>query len=153
MKKRELSLLLVLAVCLSLLPAAAVSAAQPQTSEPAAEAQTSVQSEPAAEVQSISVQAVQTATQSRKGILPIAGSSLGYNADTQTYDKLYFGTYHEAEGDAGEPYLWRILDGETSTGGSGLFLLSEPYYTLWFTYPTANAEEVKAIKHNQWEDE
>lgn len=153
MKKRVLSLLLVLAVCLSLLPVAAVSAAQPQTSEPAAEVQTSEQSEPAAEVQSISAQAVQTATQSRKGILPIAGSSLGYNADTQTYDKLYFGTYHEAEGDAGEPYLWRILDGETSTGGSGLFLLSEPYYTLWFTYPTANAEEVKAIKHNQWEDE
>ncbi len=42
----------------------------------------------------------------------------GYNA-TNGYDYIYYGNYE------GEPVKWRVLDDETNTGETGLFLLSE----------------------------
>lgn len=47
-----------------------------------------------------------------------AGSITGYS-DTSSYDYIYYGTWNNS------PIMWRVLDGETNTGATGLFILSE----------------------------
>ena len=155
MKKRIVSLLLTLAMCLSLLPASAVTAGAAQWTHPirTTTEQTAAEAAEQAVQTALAPQtAAQPAAQTRKAILAGAGDTLGFNAAAKTYDKLYFGTYHGAEGDAGVPYLWRILDGKTSRGENGLFLLSEEYYSVYFCY-APDKEDVKAITHNNWQDE
>ncbi|WP_295868735.1 InlB B-repeat-containing protein, partial [uncultured Oscillibacter sp.] len=80
-----------------------------------------------------------------------AGSPLGYDAATKTYDKLYFGTYPADEGGEGSPYVWRILDGETSNGEDGLFLLSMKVYDdVRFTLPCNETNDWWLSAHNIW---
>lgn len=98
--KRTLALLLNLALCLTLLPGAAL----------------------AAEVGTGSAapgKAIQLGT----------GSITGY-ADTNSYDYIYFGSWENTDSKAASgPIKWRVLDTKTNmdeaTEGNGLFLLSD----------------------------
>ncbi len=155
MKKRIVSLLLTLAMCLSLLPASAVTAGAAQAEQPvktAAELAAKTAAEAAVQNAPTATTAAQAEAQPRKVIAAGAGESLGYDATAKTYDTLYFGTYRESLEEAGEPYPWRILDAETSLGSDGLFLLSEKFYNVYFCYGKDD-EEIKAITHNNWQDE
>lgn len=45
------------------------------------------------------------------------GGISGYDSVKGTYDYIYYGTYD------GNPIKWRVLDAQTNTGETGLFLL------------------------------
>jgi len=54
-----------------------------------------------------------------KAIQDGIGGISGYDSVKGTYDYIYYGTYD------GNPIKWRVLDAQTNTGETGLFLLSE----------------------------
>lgn len=85
MKKRLLSIVLALALCLGLLPAVSLTASAADTGK-----------------------AIQLGT----------GGISGYSS-TNGYDYIYYGTWDSSA------IKWRVLDDQTNTGASGLFLLSE----------------------------
>ena len=85
MKKRLLSIVLALALCLGLLPAVSLTVSAADTGK-----------------------AIQLGT----------GGISGYSS-TNGYDYIYYGTWNSS------PIQWRVLDDQTNTGESGLFLLSE----------------------------
>ena len=47
------------------------------------------------------------------------GGILGYKNNNNSYDYIYMGSYNSS------PVKWRVLDDQTNTGATGLFLLSE----------------------------
>ena len=47
------------------------------------------------------------------------GGILGYKSNNNSYDYIYMGSYNSS------PVKWRVLDDQTNTGATGLFLLSE----------------------------
>lgn len=90
MKKRILSILTVLALCLGLLPTAAF----------AADGDTAI-------------------------MLGTNGIS-GYDDSTNSYDYIYFGNWNAPDPyTTNGPIKWRVLDDQTNTEGTGLFLLSD----------------------------
>ena len=90
MKKRILSILTALALCLGLLPTAAF----------AADGDTAI-------------------------MLGTNGIS-GYDDSTNSYDYIYFGNWEAPdEYTTTGPIKWRVLDDQTNTEGTGLFLLSD----------------------------
>ena len=64
------------------------------------------------------------AADTAKAIQLGTGSITGW-ADTKSYDYIYFGSWNNPNAAASGLLKWRVLDDQTNTNGSGLFLLSE----------------------------
>ncbi len=83
-------------------------------------------------------------TQNTRSVMLGTNGLSGWNS-TDGYDYLYYGTYN------GSSIKWRVLDDQTNTGGSGLYLMSDAILKL-IDYDNENIDTVKDYYDGEWND-
>ncbi len=83
-------------------------------------------------------------TQNTRSVMLGTNGLSGWNS-TDGYDYLYYGTYN------GSSIKWRVLDDQTNTGGSGLYLMSDAILAL-IDYDKENIDTVKDYYDGEWND-
>ncbi|MBE6952827.1 MAG: hypothetical protein E7452_04645, partial [Ruminococcaceae bacterium] len=73
----------------------------------------------------VSALAVEAETETYPAVRYGTDGIIGWDAEAESYDYIYFGNWKNAGDTQAQPLKWRVLDDKANNGQTGLFLMSE----------------------------